>query len=84
VIDDERLDRAFRIGLGLPADADPTDAMFGRTPGWDSVGHMQLIVAIESSFGLSLEPDEVFEMVDHASVRRVLEERVGFPQESGR
>ena len=80
---DDRLDGAFRLGLGLPADADPADAAYGRTEGWDSVGHMELIAAIESSFGLALDADEVFEMVDYASVRRMLEERGAIAVDAG-
>ena len=71
----ERLDDAFRLGLGLPPDADPADAAYGRTEGWDSVGHMELVVAIESAFGISMDADEVFEMTDYASVLRLLHDR---------
>ena len=68
----ERLDDAFRLGLGLPPDADPADAAYGRTEGWDSVGHMELVVAIESAFGISMDADEVFEMIDYRAVCRIL------------
>jgi acyl carrier protein len=73
--DIERLDEAFRSALALAADEDPSGAAFGVTASWDSVGHIQLIAAIEVAFGITLEADEVFDMSDYAAVRRVLEAR---------
>lgn len=31
----------------------------GDLPGWDSIGHVQLILQIEQSFGISLSVDNV-------------------------
>jgi acyl carrier protein len=71
------LEDAFRLGLGLDPGTDPRGALYGETEGWDSVGHMELIAALESTFEISLDSDEVFEMGDFQSVRRILEARLG-------
>jgi acyl carrier protein len=76
-MDITKLDDAFRLGLGLQPEADPSGSLYGETAGWDSVGHMELIAAIETTFGISLDGDEIFEMADYGSVRRILESRVG-------
>ncbi len=37
---------------------------------WDSIGHMNLVAAMEDAFGVEFEVDEIMEMVD---VRKILE-----------
>jgi acyl carrier protein len=32
---------------------------FQVSPGWDSIGHMSLVVALEDAFGVELEPAEI-------------------------
>lgn len=34
------------------------DAEYKQTDGWDSVGHMSLIAAVEQKFGISLKPED--------------------------
>lgn len=38
----------------LPEDAVPDDAAFGSLEGWDSLGHITLMLAIEREFGVTL------------------------------
>ncbi len=71
------LDATIRLALGLPDDAALKDAGYGRTVGWDSVGHTELVVALEAAFGISIEPDHVFDMTDYGAVRRVLQSAYG-------
>lgn len=71
----DRLDATFRLALGLPGDADLVPAAYGRTEGWDSVGHMVLMTGIEETFGISIDADDVFEMRDYSSVREILRDR---------
>jgi len=33
--------------------------VFRQSEGWDSIGHMSLVAALEDAFGLELEPDEM-------------------------
>lgn len=74
---EDRLDAAFRQALGLAVDVPLEGLAYGRTEGWDSVGHMQLIAAIEESFGIAVDADDVFAMSSLDEVRRVLRERHG-------
>jgi acyl carrier protein len=76
--DEERLDATFRLALGLADDVDLGETAYGRTEGWDSVGHMELIVGIEAAFGISIEADDVFAMSDFPAVRAVLRDRYSF------
>jgi acyl carrier protein len=42
---------------------------------WDSLKHMELIVAIESQFGIDLTIDEITAMRSVKEIRRVLKEK---------
>lgn len=75
--DTAKLDEAILFGLGLPADTDLTAIAYGTTQEWDSVAHMQLVVAIESAFGIMLETDDVIAMSDYAEITRILREHYG-------
>lgn len=39
---------------------------------WDSMGHMNLILELEATYGISLSPEEALEMTDVAGIKRVL------------
>ncbi|MCP4049316.1 MAG: acyl carrier protein [bacterium] len=42
---------------------------------WDSLNHLNLMIALESEFGVSLEPEEIGAMVDIETVCRIIEEK---------
>ena len=58
-----RLDESFAI-------ADPMS--FDDIPGWDSVGHMNLVTELESRFGMSLEMDEIVGLDSVGAVRAIV------------
>ena len=76
MIDQERLDTTIRSALGLSVDEDLQRISYGTTQGWDSVGHIQLVAAIEEEFGVSLGPDDVFAMSDYQAVCEVVDGRL--------
>jgi len=53
--------------LDLPA-AEVDNASADSTPGWDSLAHLRLLMAVEEEFGVSFSPDEIPEL---DSVRRI-------------
>lgn len=75
--DEERLEATVRDALGLPADADVAGAAYGSTEGWDSVGHLQLVTAIEDAFGITIDADDVVDMSSYGAVRTILATRHG-------
>jgi acyl carrier protein len=77
VTDTERFHQLLRAELLLPADADLTEIAYGRTETWDSVAHMQLVLALEESFGISLTADEVVAISSYPAAVRVLRDHHG-------
>ncbi len=39
---------------------------------WDSLGHITLIIELESTYGISLSPGDLFNMTSVASIKRIL------------
>lgn len=42
---------------------------------WDSLGHVTLIIELESAFGVSFAPEETIAMTNVAAIKQVLESR---------
>jgi acyl carrier protein len=58
-----RLDDGFQIGDGMS---------FDDIPGWDSVGHMNLVTELESQFGISLDMDEIVGLDSVGAARAII------------
>ena len=56
----EKLKEVFVSALEIPL-AEVETAEFKVTREWDSVGHVNLINAIEEAFDISLEPDDILD-----------------------
>jgi acyl carrier protein len=67
---------AFRSAMRLGDDFQLRDEMsFDDIPGWDSLGHMNLVVELESRFGFSLSMEDVA-MIDSVGAVRTLTARL--------
>ena len=67
----EKLIDIFVTTFGLtPTEAQ--DAVFKNTPAWDSVGHVNLMNAIEEGFGISLEPDDILDCKSFAQAETMI------------
>jgi acyl carrier protein len=62
----------FVSALGLPLDTDFESLEYSQNPKWDSVGHMQLVAAIERTFKIMLEVDDVLGMKSYPITREIL------------
>jgi acyl carrier protein len=68
----ERLQGSFRQGLALPSKCDVTNADSTKLRQWDSVAHLQLVVAIEDEFGIRLTPADVVELKSYPAAVAIL------------
>lgn len=50
---------------------------YQSVPAWDSARHMELVAAIESAFGVTLDPDDILDFSSFEGGRRILSERYG-------
>jgi acyl carrier protein len=59
----DRLRLVFAQSLDIDMDFDATQARLYETAGWDSMGHMRLVIAIEEEFDVELDADQIVEMI---------------------
>jgi acyl carrier protein len=77
VTDSDTFHTVLRTQLMLSPDADLTTIAYGRTETWDSVAHMQLVLALEEAFGIALDEDDVVAMSSYAEATRILRDHHG-------
>ena len=44
-------------------------------PGWDSLGHVRLVTALQEQFGVEFEVDEIMRMENVAEIKKILATR---------
>ncbi len=62
---------AFQDALDVEAAA-ATAMAYGKSPAWDSVGHMRLIANLEDAFGLMLDMDDIIDFSSFAKGKEIL------------
>jgi acyl carrier protein len=58
--------------LGVPADSVTGDTSPETAPSWDSLNHLNLVVALETEFAVSFTPEQVFELRSVDSIANIL------------
>ena len=62
--------------LKLPQDSITVQSSAESIESWDSVNHLNFILALEQEFGLQFEPEEIDEMSNIGRILAVLENRL--------
>ena len=57
--------------------AEAPEACVDNTPGWDSLAHLRLLMAVEEEYGLTFSPDEIAELDSVASISDAVERLAG-------
>ncbi len=71
---EDRIRRVILRTLGAPP-GDPTEPLaMGLTPGWDSIGHMNVVIELEAEFETSFPAYRLPELVDVPSIAKTLRE----------
>lgn len=72
-----RLREVFRAVFEVPDGVDVTGLRQLGNPSWDSLAHVTLVSAVESEFGIEIDPLESLELTSFEAVCVHLQERVG-------
>jgi acyl carrier protein len=76
---DTILDEVRRIAgdvLGVPFDQVTAASSRDTLPSWDSLAHVNLVLALEQRFGVQFLPEEMMEMLNIDLVAMILSEKV--------
>ena len=71
-------DRVYQVVsdvLDVPITAINDDSSPDTITAWDSASHINLIMALEAEFGISLSDEDVIDMLSVRLIRMVLEKR---------
>jgi acyl carrier protein len=71
----QKIDGLLAENLGIKQGDLADDLAMKDVGSWDSLKHMELIVAIEQSFDLQLSFDEIVTMTSVGEIRRVVNEK---------
>jgi acyl carrier protein len=74
-IDDLRT--TIASAFSIPPEHITDDSSSSTISQWDSIGHLNLIAALEAHFDTSFTVDEILEMRNVAAIRSVLEAKLG-------
>ena len=62
---------AFMDTLNVEEDA-LSGLSFQDVPSWDSVGHMQLVAALEDKFDIMMDPDDIIDLSSYEKGKEIL------------
>jgi acyl carrier protein len=62
--------------LGIPAGSIGDDTSMDTVESWDSIKHMNLVLAIEEEFGISIPDEDAANITSYPLIRLVLSEQI--------
>ena len=71
---EERIKRVMSNVLGVPADEIGDESSPDTIPNWDSLRHMNLILALEQEFGITIGDDDVSTLISYPLITLVVRE----------
>ncbi len=74
---DARLRKIYGELFRVDPDALADDVRRGELDGWDSIGHLDLVSALERQFSVTLDVDQALEIETFGDAKRVLAALVG-------
>lgn len=74
MIDETALKQTIAAVLGVDAAAVTPDSSSDTIESWDSLRHMNLVLALEEEFGVSIPDEEAANITSYALIKLVLEE----------
>lgn len=72
---EQRVRHSVATALAVSGELVTADTAFGSLPQWDSMGHMNVVLAIEQTFGLAFESYEIADLTSVAAIVSALTER---------
>ena len=71
-IDSNKLKQVMSTVFEVPVDSINNESSTDNISTWDSLGHLNLIIALEEEFGVSIPDEEVSQLVNYRLIELVL------------
>jgi acyl carrier protein len=75
MINEEKLKQVMATVLEIPADSIGQDTSMDTVESWDSIKHMNLVLALEEEFGVSIPDEDAANITSYALIKLVLSEQ---------
>jgi acyl carrier protein len=69
---EEALKQVLSAVLGIPAESIGEATSMDTVEGWDSIKHMNLVLALEDEFGISIPDEDAANITSYPLIRLVL------------
>ena len=76
MIDEQALKTVVASVLGIDASSIGEDTSMDNVEAWDSIQHMNLVLAIEEEFKISIPDEDAANITSYALIRLVLAEQL--------
>lgn len=70
----DKLCEIIALTFGVPADGITPDTTRDDVPAWDSVGHLNLMLALEDAFGVTLDIEDMTALTSVPAILAYLEQ----------
>ena len=77
MIDEMKLKEVISNVLGVPINEINDSSNSDSLDNWDSLSHINLVLAIEAEFDVALTPEDYMDMLSVKSITMILEGRTG-------
>lgn len=71
-----KLKKIFSESLGIDESIVTDNLRYAEIPQWDSVAHMALVAAIEESFDIMLDTEDVIDMSDFQKAKEIIKKYI--------
>ena len=68
----DKLHQSFSRALGIPLERVSDELAYNTIKEWDSVGHMALVVELETEYGVMFDTDDILGMSSVGKARETL------------
>lgn len=68
----EKYDQAFIETIEVSGEQLDANLLYQSVPAWDSVGHMQLVAALEDAFDIMLDTDDIIDLSSYDKGKEIL------------
>lgn len=72
---EDRIKNVMAAIFEISADEINDDSSPDNVKSWDSLKHMNLIVALEEEFGVQFKDDEIVEMMNYSLIKLILSKK---------
>jgi acyl carrier protein len=74
MVNEQALRQVMAAILRIPADSITQDTSMDNVPAWDSLKHMNLVLALEDEFKVSVPDEDAANMTSYALIKLVFDE----------